>query len=453
MAFPVVKVNSATGSNTAASGAGPSTALFGTAAATAASTTVTLSVDAPDLSGVATDGSAAIWVGSSSGRQWSKITAVDNGAKTVTVSDAFANTESGKNWGIGGKRATLDGSLRVGLDMRAGWTIDQQTDDTLTANFVIRPNSVTQTPSYFTCTSGTRSTLTTSSSTVGCIDVGLAQNLQISNLVIKCTHVTPAVDGVGPVTGGEANYVTITNCVIDGWRRGLLGQDTGANWRLQGLIVERTEIKNCTANAIYLQIPASGAQFINCYIHNNNTAGTDAEACKFSQSVTCTNCIFDSNAKHQVAAALANNVGVSFLNCVFSNATSSGSGLTVGSSNDGSLCLKNCIFYGNAAYGVAGNVPNTFINLTNAYGGNGTAARENISAGTGDVTLSGNPFVSATDFGLNSTAGAGAACKGVATAHLGSANAAGDIGAIASGGGAAAGGGGPLIGTGRLVRS
>src|SRR3954470_959504 len=103
MALPTIAINSGTGSDTAASGAGPATALSGTGAATAASTTVTLLTDNPDLSGVATDGSAVIWVGSSSGRQFAKITGVNNtaGVKTVTVSDAFANTESGKNWGIG----------------------------------------------------------------------------------------------------------------------------------------------------------------------------------------------------------------------------------------------------------------------------------------------------------------------------------------------------------------
>src|SRR5882762_753979 len=108
MALPTVAINSS-GSDTAASGAGPVISLFGTAAATAASTIVTLLVDNPDLSGVATDGSAIIWIGSSSGRQFSKITAVDNtvGVKTVTVAVAFANTESGKSWGIGGKRLTL----------------------------------------------------------------------------------------------------------------------------------------------------------------------------------------------------------------------------------------------------------------------------------------------------------------------------------------------------------
>src|SRR5258708_31213901 len=106
MALPTVVINSSTGSDTAASGAGPATALFGTAAATAASMIVTLLVDNPDLSSVPTDGSAAIWVASSSGIRWSKITGKDNtvGVKTVTVATPYPNTASGKQWGIAGQR-------------------------------------------------------------------------------------------------------------------------------------------------------------------------------------------------------------------------------------------------------------------------------------------------------------------------------------------------------------
>lgn len=143
-ALPTILFNSSTGSDTAASGSGPGTALSGTAAATAASTLVTLLVDNPDLSGVATDGSAAIWVGSSSGRQFAKITAVDNtvGVKTVTVANAYANTESGKNWGIGGKRSSFDAAsnrtLLGATGALAGWTIqfEDSTAATLTTSAI-----------------------------------------------------------------------------------------------------------------------------------------------------------------------------------------------------------------------------------------------------------------------------------------------------------------------------
>src|SRR5678815_4211503 len=137
MALPTILFNSGTGSDTAASGAGPATALTGTGASTTASSgTVSLLTDNPDLSGVAVDGSAVLWVKSSSGLQYSKITAVDNtaGVKTVTCATVYANTESGRTWGIGGKRATLDHAdsrILLQADVKAGWIIQLEDDQSL----------------------------------------------------------------------------------------------------------------------------------------------------------------------------------------------------------------------------------------------------------------------------------------------------------------------------------
>jgi hypothetical protein len=80
----------------------------------------------------------------------------------------------------------------------------------------------------------------------------------------------------------------------------------------------------------------------------------------------------------------------------------------------------------------------------NAYFSNTSGARSQFQAGAGDVTLTGNPFTNAAggDFSLNSTSGAGAACRGtgypgvfpggLTTGHV-------DIGAVqhAASGGAA----------------
>jgi hypothetical protein len=81
------------------------------------------------------------------------------------------------------------------------------------------------------------------------------------------------------------------------------------------------------------------------------------------------------------------------------------------------------IAYGNGGYGVnfttvTSYLPDviTFINRNNAYGSNTSGARNNLTAGTGDVTLTAAPFTaggSGKDWDLNSTAGGGAALKGV----------------------------------------
>jgi len=121
--------NNASGSDTAASGAGPTTALFGTAASYSGSV---FTLDGtPNLSGVATDGSHVIWVQTSTGRQFFTINAVDDGANTVTVDDAPAGTTTGLTWGLGGKRQTVgntDSRLLFSTDAKAGWTITLEDD-------------------------------------------------------------------------------------------------------------------------------------------------------------------------------------------------------------------------------------------------------------------------------------------------------------------------------------
>ncbi len=148
MPFPVILISSLSGSDTQASGAGPTTAVFGTGASLASSTSVNLSADSPDLSGVATDGSACLWVLTSSGRQYSRITAVDNGTKVVTVATTYSVTEGSRTWAIGGKRASI-GSTNSRIlferasstgDIQAGWIVEMESGhtETITSTFNFR---------------------------------------------------------------------------------------------------------------------------------------------------------------------------------------------------------------------------------------------------------------------------------------------------------------------------
>lgn len=129
MATPTLLFNSSTGSDTAASGAGPSTSLTGTAASYA--TTVVTLDGSPDLSGVATDSSHVLYLVTSTGRKFFAITAVDNTLKTVTVADAPAGTTTGLTWAIGGKRSTFNSTnsrLLFSADIKGGWQVHAEDD-------------------------------------------------------------------------------------------------------------------------------------------------------------------------------------------------------------------------------------------------------------------------------------------------------------------------------------
>lgn len=150
MALPTILINSATGSDTAASGAGPGTAVTGTTAATdVAGTTIT--VDAgTNISGVATDGSAALFLNDSTTghRNFAKITgsAGSGGATpTFTVSEAFTGSLTGKSWAVGGLRASLGSATSKRLidnnaaagDAMPGWIMEMQSGHAETVSATI----------------------------------------------------------------------------------------------------------------------------------------------------------------------------------------------------------------------------------------------------------------------------------------------------------------------------
>jgi hypothetical protein len=138
VAQPVILFSTSSGSDTAASGAGPIPAISGTNAAHTggSNTNVVTFTNSPNLSGVSSNGSAVLWLKRASGRQYYKITGVNNSAKTVTVEDLFQiSSGSAVNYAIGGRRANFDHADNRRLfetDIKAGWIVETETDQTLT---------------------------------------------------------------------------------------------------------------------------------------------------------------------------------------------------------------------------------------------------------------------------------------------------------------------------------
>lgn len=405
---------------------------------------------------MATDGSAIVWVESSSGRRFAKITAVDNVAKTVTVSDAYAVTEVGKNWGIGGKRATLASSLELGTDCRGGWTIDIQTDQTLTANFNLKPNAVTDLWTSFTSTTSTRPIISTSTNSVYGLDIQGANNLVISHLEFKSTAATPG-NGIGPASTSAANYVLLSDCVIDGFAYGIRDHDNGGNVDVFGLTIANCEVKNCTTRGIYTW---AGLSLKDSKVTGNLGIGVEIVATR-SKGVNADNCVIDGNKGSNLKITPATGNSVVVRHCALSNCLNdgagNGSGLYLNTTSSSTWTIEYNIIYGNYKYGVTatgGSLP-ALVNRRNAWGGNGTADVNGAVTTTGDnaVTLSASPFVSATDWALNDTAGAGLACQNAAALipNASATAAIPHIGPNLKAAAAAGGRGGPLINGGLVI--
>lgn len=412
MALPTITVNAGTGSDTAASGAGPATALFGTAAATAASTVVTLLVDNPDLSGVATDGSAVIWIASSSGIRWSKITAINNtaGVKTVTVAVAFANTESGKNWGIGGKIASLP--ARLFLDLLAGWTVNIDDSSTYTwtvARLFGASGDITSGPIVLTSTSGTRPTITSSTTTVNLIDLNAKSTISISN--IQFTH-TGASRGNGIVSiAGACIGLYVSNCVFDGCRCGIDGSDINVSFNIQAYVYN-CEAKNCTRSGFDV---VANAVLDSCYIHANVNGVIIGSVGSSTCAGGVVNCLIVNNTSQGVLTNATGAATVWIRNCVLAGNTSDGVKVPLNGASM-NIFMQNCILDSNGGYGFnfsSATVAPTQGCRNNAYRSNTSGARNGITAGAGDVTLTADPFTNSggNDWSLNTTAGGGAACR------------------------------------------
>lgn len=375
MALPTILINNATGSDTAASGAGPSTALTGTGAATvSASNVTTLLVDNPNLSGVDTTGLAVLWVSSSSGRQYSKITAVDNtgGVKTVTTEDNFANTEGSRTWGIGGKRKTVANANTnrvLSTDAKAGWIIEVQDNQTVTTSTALLSNSADY--MILRGVAGSRPVINNTANAQSLLlNTGWkVQNLQFTNS--NAAHPRPVSLNLTGINSFErCVFGDATNTIATVFDR------VGGSPRIN---MNNCEIKNCTGFGILSTLATiTNVSLDGCWIHDN-VGGISLN----SPSVTIQHCLIEDNTSDGII------FGTGAFDVEIANNTidgNSGDGIDLSAAvllTQGSRVYSNNIT-ANGAYGIA---PSTGINLCyEDYNNFGTGATANTSGDLNGLT-------------------------------------------------------------------
>lgn len=282
MALPIILFNSSTGSDTAASGAGPSTALTGSSASTSGDgLTVTLD-GSPDLSGVATDGSAVIFLNDTTAgaRNFGKITAVDNGADTVTVSDAFGVSLTGKSWAIGGKRLTLNSTTSRKLfennsnngDAMPGWIMEMESGftDTITANLRFRrAGNMVDGPIILRGTYGAATKPILTANFNGTLFTSGPGNYhQFWDFTVKNSNATKTSSLVfGSGSGGSNLYARRIKCADTTDYFGRFMSTSVVGW-----CAEECEVGYCSLSGAFT-ISGVAATIKHCYIHH---LGSDA---------------------------------------------------------------------------------------------------------------------------------------------------------------------------------
>lgn len=303
MALPIIKIDSASGSNSAASGAGPTSAIVGTGAAHtggAATTTITLT-NSPDLSGVATDGSHALWLATGSGRQFTKIVGADNGSKTLTVEDTFTIASgSPVDYAIGGKRQTLNGSgqlIASGGDLKPGWIVEfaDGHEEFIANTLNIYPvGDYTNGAIIYRTEVGASvhaKLICSASTTTGFILRGTETRYQDLQILVSGALTTAIIDTTAEVTirgckvarhgsgtfvaaiepAGQTEGVNLIDCEIDGTG----GTGDGVNGG-DGLIIQDCHIHNCGNLGVRingsLSIAVNGNTIENCGSHGIQAA-------------------------------------------------------------------------------------------------------------------------------------------------------------------------------------
>jgi len=321
------------GSDTQASGLGPSTAEYGSGASTDGTAVVT---------GITTTGVSAgdlLWVQTASGRQFSIIASVDSGTQ-VTCDDTFV-LGSGQTWAIGGKRATFNNSnsrrllfaYSGGGDYKAGFVIETETDQTLTSR--IGGNQGVSN-GYWTIqgSAGSRKKITITTNDRFLYYAGNANGLKFKNLIFACSASSPTEsafvprgsmmfedcefgDGTnnhasGYVSGNYANTL-FRNCVFR-TTKGIRGGNYLATavvdkcvfesstmgielYGAEAAFIKNSIFKGCTDGIYVSSYPSYGLAISNC-VFSGCTTGVNATS---SLAVTC-----EDNAFHNCSTSITN---------------------------------------------------------------------------------------------------------------------------------------------------
>jgi len=393
--------NSSTGNDTTASGLGAAN-VYGSGASTTGSSAVVTGIDTTGVSS-----GDLLWVQSSSGRQFSIIATVDSSTQ-VTCDDVFANTESGRTWAIGGKRATLAASQRIyddgssSSDAHGDWIVELEDGytETLSSSINLRVSATSSEGFIFRGADGASNKPVLTFSNSGDAISVYAQDTTIKNIELKnSATTTSAVIGIrlqNYSAGTKIIDVKIDDPVNNFYHA------MYANGSVSGFSCDRCSIGNTANVGCYPRVVTGLSFSINrCSVFN---CGSDGISHRNSPSFSVTNCVIFGNAGYGInvvngQARIANNV-------IHNNSN----GIELSNTLSPSRVVDNLITSCGTAISVNSGTVNGFHLIDGNAFYNNTTNVANYNRVTNSITLTADPFVDAAagDFNLNADAGGGA---------------------------------------------
>ena len=401
--------NASTGSDTAASGLGPATALTGSGAVTNGSGTVT---------GISTTGVSAgdlLWVQTASGRQFSVI-AVVMGATSVICDDTFA-AGLGQTWAIGGKRATFENasSRQLFQDVKPAMIIETETDQSVTSMVSILNNSGSYTAGYIVLRGDSSTTQRVFNSSV--LDPCIGGNGDWSRWRFENLKFTNSYSGTknglaSAIKFRGAIFVCV-NCIFGDSVNPLY--TSTYRFSATGVFkLIRCIIEDCTGPGIPVDSLNYQPTLINCIVRNNASYGCSLH------SGTIAGCLIYGNGGWGIVTANnSTHHGTISNNVIYGN---SGNGIHFSSTSNTfpGYSITDNIIAGNSGYGVGGSLAGSddygaFVDR-NAFYNNASSNYQNLASGPNDIALTADPFTdaAAADFTINSDAGGGSTLRSTA---------------------------------------
>jgi len=288
---------------------------------------------------------------------------------------------------------------------------------------------------------GTKPLITTATNSLSMIgvDSGSGENYYFANLSLSNTAASRSPGIVAANSSGGS--VILRDCILDGFSKGINGDNGSSTQIFTNIFLFGTEIKNCTVNGI---INSANTIYIldGSWIH-----GCTGDGITFNASggiITVRNSIVSGNSRG--ITSTSGTLAIRLDNAVIANNTTDG--VFVTTTLDAYSYYANSVFYGNGGWGINVTTGSTTAGVqtgsrNNGFGSNTSGDRKNIAPGFGDISLTASPFVSSSNFALNATAGGGlllakagypgAFAGGSSTSYL-------DVGAVQTSGGTPSGG-------------
>lgn len=416
------------GSDTAASGAGPATAVTGSSATNGAGNIVNLD-GSPDLSGVSVND--VIWANSATtNRHLSRITAVDDGADTVTTEELLV-LGGGVSWAIGGERQTFENDTGQfdWEDWHGGWAIEFDGDSgtglyTMNTRMnVPDPGSVAD--GFLTLRAKPGFTQMPeidhpSATNERAIEFGVT-GFRISFKDMRLTTASNGSSASMLYTNSSNGILLIDGCDIEGESAGLPSAPL-IHYNTSGTSIVR--MTNSKVYGVCDECMSLSGGRATGYIAGNWFDGAEDAGVALSAASSFTSQTILSNLFTNItagpgllitgngSASVATIQGNIFYNC------DDGAEI-VGTWTNSNLVVFNNIFMDNSNYGI--NATTATIGESvwadyNAYRTNGVGEVNNAERGSNEITLTVDPFTNpgADDFTINTTAGGGAALRDVA---------------------------------------